>query len=139
MLKTKTLLLALLAVLGWTVGFFMLLDWWAVNSPSERAASPVGLLVSEVGRTAPTMIYFFAVGLLLGRALGPGAGGVWALATAAAAMVIQAIATQRVFPDGADLVVLAALAIDYLLPLLCSIAGAATSRLWRSTTDAEGR
>jgi hypothetical protein len=135
--KTRTLLYALLAVVAWTAIFFMFLDWWAVNNPSERAASPLGLLVGEVERTAPIMIYFFAVGLLLGRALGPRTGGVWGLVTAAAAMVIQAIATQRVFPEGAGFVLVVALAIDYLLPLLCGIAGAATSRLWRSGTGGD--
>ena len=130
--KTRTLVFALLAVLGWTVIFFMFLDWWAVHTAIERPVTSVGLLVGEVQRTAPALIYFFAVGLLLGRALGPGAGGVWALLVAAAAMVIQAISTQGPSPGGVGLVVLT---IDYLLPLLCGIAGAATSRLWRGTTS----
>ncbi|HXZ55266.1 MAG TPA: hypothetical protein VEH03_07405 [Burkholderiales bacterium] len=133
MFKTKTLFLALLAVLGWTVIFFMFLDWWAVHAASERATTTVGLLVGEAERTAPTLIYFFAVGLLLGRALGLRTGGVLTLVTAAAAVVIQAIATQQVFSDGIGLMAVVVLAIDYLLPLLCGIAGVATSGLWRST------
>ena len=135
--KTRTLLLALLAVLGWTVIFFVFLDWWAVHTAIERPATTVGMLVGEVKRTAPALVYFFAVGLLLGRGLGPGTGGVWALVAAAVAMVIQAISTQRIFPGGVDLVVLVVLAIDYLLPLLCAIAGAATSRLWRGTSGGD--
>lgn len=135
MRKTKALISALLAVLGWTVIFFTLLDWWARSTAGERAVSPVGRIAGEVERTAPTLLYFFLVGLLLGRVLGPRAGATWALAAAVAAMSIHALLTQRVFYGGVDFLAVAVLAIDYLLPLVLAIAGAATSRLWRSTTS----
>jgi hypothetical protein len=135
--KTKTLIGALLAVVGWTLLFFTFLNWWAVNTAGERAVSPVGVIASEVERTAPTLVYFFLVGLLLGRMLGPRAGATWALSAAAAAMAIQALLTQRVL--GVDSLAVALLAIDYFLPLVLAIAGAATSRLWQSTTNGSSR
>ena len=135
MRKTKALVVALLAVLGWTVIFFTLLDWWAVTTPGERVASPVGLIAGEVERTAPTLVYFFLVGLVLGRVLGPRAGATWALLAAAVAMSLRALLAQQVFYSGVDSVAVALFAIDYMLPLVLAIGGATTSRLWRSTTS----
>jgi hypothetical protein len=137
--KTRTLIGALLAVVGWTLLFFAFLNWWAVNTASERAVSPVGAIASEVERTAPTLVYFFVVGLLLGRMLGQRAGATWALSAAAAAMAIQALLTQRVLPGGGGPLAFALLAIDYFLPLVLAIAGAATARLWRSTPNGSRR
>jgi hypothetical protein len=131
---TKALVGALLAVVGWTAIFFTLLNWWAVSTASERAVSPIGLIAGELERTAPTLLYFFLVGLLLGRVLGPRAGATWALLAAAAAMSFYALLTQQNFRGGLDSLAVTLLAIDYLLPLVLAIAGAATSRLWRSTT-----
>lgn len=135
MRKTKALIVALLAVLGWTVIFFTLLKWWAVSTAGERAVSSVGLIAGELERTAPTLLYFFLVGLLLGRVLGPRAGATWALSAAAAAMSIYALLTPPLSYSGVDSPSVALLAIDYLLPLVLAIAGAATSRLWRSATS----
>ncbi|HUL94089.1 MAG TPA: hypothetical protein VLV56_17265 [Burkholderiales bacterium] len=138
MRNTKALVGALLAVVGWTVIFFALLNWWAVTTASERAVSPIGLVANELERVAPTLLYFFVVGLLLGRVLGPRAGAAWALVAAMAAMVIHALLTQRVLYAGLDLMTVALLAVDYFLPLVSAVAGAATSRLWRSSTSGAG-
>ena len=138
MRNTKALVGALLAVVGWTVIFFALLNWWAVTTASERAVSPIGLVANELERVAPTVLYFFVVGLLLGRVLGPRAGAAWALVAAMAAMVIHALLTQRVLYAGLDLMTVALLAVDYFLPLVSAVAGAATSRLWRSSTSGAG-
>lgn len=113
--------------------FFALLNWWAVSTPGERAVSPIGLIAGELERTAPTLVYFFVVGLLLGRVLGPLAGATWALLAAAAAMSLHALLTRQDFHGDLDSLTVALLAIDHLLPLVLAIAGAATSRLWRST------
>ena len=134
MRSSKALFGALLAVVGWTLIFFSLLSWWAVNTPSERVVSPIGLIAGELERTAPTLVYFFVVGLLLGRVLGPRTGATWALLAAVAAMSIHALLTQQDFHGGPNSLTVALLAIDHLLPLVLAIAGAATSRLWRSTT-----
>lgn len=138
MRNTKALVGALLAVLGWTVIFFALLDWWAVRTAGERAVGSVGLIASELERTAPTSIYFFVAGLLLGRMLGPRAGALWALAAAAVAMCVYALLSRQVFHGGVDPLALALFAIDYLLPLVLAIAGAATSRLWGNTASGAG-
>jgi hypothetical protein len=90
-------------------------------------------------RTAPTLVYFFLVGLLLGRMLGPRAGAGWALLAAAAAMSIHAMLTPQMLHAGIDALTATLFAIDHLLPLLLAIAGAATSRLWRSTTNGSDR
>ena len=135
MRNTKALIGALLAVVGWTVIFFTLLNWWAVSTASERAAGRIGLIAGELERTAPTLVYFFLVGLLLGRVLGPRAGATWALLAAVAAMSIHALLTKQVFHGGLDSLTMALFAIDHLLPLVLAAAGAATSRLWRSTTS----
>jgi hypothetical protein len=135
MRNTKAFIGALLAIVGWTVMFFALLNWWAVSTASERASSPLGLVVSELEGTAPTLVYFFVVGLLLGRVLGPSAGAKWALFAAVAAMSIHALLSRQVLHGDLDSVTVALLAIDHLLPLVLAIAGAATSRLWRSTTS----
>ena len=135
MWSRKALFGALLAVVGWTLIFFSLLSWWAVNIPSERAVSPIGLIADELERTAPTLLYFFVVGLLLGRVLGPRTGTTWALLAAVAAMSIHALLTQQDFHGSLDSLTVALLAIDHLLPLVLAIAGTATSRLWRSTTN----
>ena len=134
MWSTKALFGFLIAVVGWTLIFFALLGWWAVNAPSERAASSIGLIAGELERAVPTLVYFFVVGLLLGRLLGPRAGAAWALLAAVAAMVIHALLTQQDFHGGPNSLTVVLLAIDHLLPLVLAIAGAATSRLWRSTT-----
>lgn len=134
MRSTKALVVALLAVVGWTLIFFTLLSWWASNTPSDRAGSPMGLIAGELERTAPTLIYFFVVGLLFGRVLGPRTGAIWALLAAVAAMSIHALLTPQDFHGGLDSLTVALLAIDHLLPLILAIAGAATSRLWQSTT-----
>jgi hypothetical protein len=139
MRHTKALIGALLAVVGWTVIFFTLLSWWAVSTAGERAVSGIGLIAGELERTAPTLIYFFLVGLLLGRVLRPRVGAVWALLAAVGAMSIHAMFTQRSFHGGLDTLAVALLAIDYLLPLVLAIAGAATSRLWQGTTSGSGR
>ena len=131
----KALIGALVAVVGWTVIFFTLLNWWAVSTAGERAVSPIGLVARELEQTAPTLIYFFLVGLVLGRLLGPGAGATWALLAAAVAMSIHASLMQQIFPGGFDFLAAVLLAIDHLLPLVLAIAGAATSRLWRRTTS----
>jgi len=138
MRNTKALIGALLAVVGWTVIFFTLLNWWAASTTGERAVSPIGLVVDELERTAPTLVYFFVVGLLLGRVLGPRAGAAWALLAAVAAMSVHALLTQQVLHGGLDSLTVALLAIDHLLPLVLAVAGAATSRLWRSTTSGAG-
>ena len=135
MRNTKALIGALLAVVGWTVIFFTLLNWWAVSTASERAVSGIGLIAGELERTVPTLVYFFLVGLLLGRVLGPRAGAMWALLAAVAAMSIHALLTQQIPHGGLDSLTVALLAIDHLLPLVLAIAGAATSRLWRSKTS----
>lgn len=133
MRNTKAFIGALLAVIGWTAIFLALFDWWAVRTASERTAGPVGLLAGELERTAPTLVYFLVVGLVLGRLLGPRAGALWGLTAAAAAMVIHALFSARVFQGGGDLLAVALLAVDYLLPLVLAIAGAAASRLWGSS------
>ena len=135
MRSTKALIIALLAVVGWTLIFFTLLSWWASNTPSDRAVSPIGLIAGELERTAPTLVYFFVVGLLFGRVLGPRIGASWALLAAVAAMSIHALLTRQDFHGGLDSLTMALLAIDHLLPLVLAIAGAATSRLWQSTTN----
>jgi hypothetical protein len=137
MRSSKALFGALLAVVGWTLLFFALLNWWAVSTPSERAVSPIGLIAGELERTAPTLVYFFVVGLVLGRVLGPRAGATWALLAAVAAMSIHALLTQQVLHGGLDSLTVALLAIDHLLPLVVAVAGAATSRLWRTTSGAD--
>jgi hypothetical protein len=134
MRNTKAVLGALLAVVGWTLIFFSLLSWWAVNTPSERAASPIGLIADELERTAPTLVYFFVVGLLLGRVLGPRVGAAWALVAGVVAMSIHALLTRQNFDGGLDSLTVAMFAIDHLLPLVLAIAGAAASRLWQSPT-----
>lgn len=138
MRSTKALFGFLLAVVGWTLIFFALVGWWAANSPSERAASPTGLIAGELEQTAPTLVYFFVVGLLFGRVLGLRAGATWALLAAVAAMSIHALLAQQDFHGGLDSLTVALLAIDHGLPLVLAIAGAATSRLWRSTTSGPG-
>jgi len=135
MRKTTALIVALLAVVGWTVIFFTVLNWWAVSTASERTTGIVGLLAGEIERTAPTLVYFFVVGLLLGRMLGPRAGMMWALSAAVAAMFVRALLVTRVFYGGVDSLAVALLAIDYLLPVVLAVAGAATSRLWGRTTS----
>lgn len=139
MRNTKALIGALLAVVGWTVIFFTILTWWAVSTAGERAVSPIGLIAAELERTAPTLLYFFFVGLLLGRMLGPRAGAAWALLAAVAAMFIHAMLAPQMFHAGLDALSAALLAVDHVLPLLLAIAGAATSRLWRSTTSGSDR
>lgn len=139
MRNTKALIGALLAVLGWTVIFFTILSWWAVSTAGERAVSPLGLIAGELERTAPTLVYFFLVGLLLGRMLGPRAGAAWALLAAVAAMSIHAIFTPQIFHGGLDSLTATLFAVDHLLPMVLAIVGAATSRLWRSTTSGSDR
>ena len=136
---TKALVGALLAVVGWTAIFFTLLNWWAVSTASERVGSPIGLIAGELERTAPTLLYFFLVGLVLGRMLGPRAGATWALVAAVAAMSIHAVLTRQISHGGFDSLAVTLLAIDYLLPLVLAIAGAVTSRLWRNTTGGADR
>ncbi|HET7765042.1 MAG TPA: hypothetical protein VFK92_08120 [Burkholderiales bacterium] len=135
MRSTKALFGFLLAVVGWTLIFFALVGWWAVNSPSERAAGPTGLIAGELVQAAPTLVYFFVVGLLFGRVLGPRAGTTWALLAAVAAMSIHALLTRQDFHGGFDSLTVTLLAIEHGLPLILAVAGAATSRLWRSTSS----
>jgi hypothetical protein len=123
---------------GWTVIFFVLLDWWAIRTAGERAVGSVGIIAGELERTAPTLVYFFVVGLLLGRMLGPRAGAAWAFSAAAAAMCVYAVLSRQVFSGGIDFLAAALLAIDYLLPPVLAVAGVATSRLWGNTASGAG-
>lgn len=125
----------LVAVAGWMALFFTVSHWWALATANDGVVGTAGLVAGEVIRTAPTLAYFFVVGLIFGRTMGAGAGARWASLAAAAAMAVYASLAQQIFYGGLDALAVAVLAIDYLLPIVLAIAGAALAGMARHSTN----
>ena len=120
----------LAAVAGWVVLFFTVSHWWALATANEVVVGTAGLLAGEVIRTAPTLGYFFVTGLIFGRTIGAGAGARWASLAAAVSMAVYALLAQQIFYDGFDVLAVALLAVDYLIPIILAISGAALAGMW---------
>jgi hypothetical protein len=128
--SAKALTGTLLSVVGWVVIYFTISHWWTLSTSSERIVGAAGLVGGEVVRTAPTLVYFFAIGMVFGHIMGASSGAKWAVLGAAVSMCVYALLSQQVFLGAIDPLAVVVLVVNFLLPLLCAGAGAAATRTW---------
>ena len=119
-----------LAVVGWVLIYLSVVHSWALLTARETVVGPTGLVLSEVVRTAPALVYFYVVGVVMAQFFGVAAGTRWAALAAAMAMALEALVERHIFFGGIDPLAVAVLGVNYLLPIVLAVAGAFTVRLW---------
>lgn len=129
----KILVAVVLAVIGWTIIYLSVVHSWALLTARETVVGPAELVLSEVVRTAPALAYFYVVGVGIAQFFGAAAGGRWAALAAAIAMILEALVERQIFFGGIDLLAVVVLGINYLLPIVLSVAGALTVQMWEKT------
>jgi hypothetical protein len=120
-----------LSVLGWALVYISVGNSWALLTGRGTTVGPLGLVVSEVVRIAPALVYFLAVGIAIAHVLGSSVGLRWAAFATAIAMALQAATERHVFFDGIDTLAVAILGVNYLLPVTVAVVGASIARLWQ--------
>jgi hypothetical protein len=123
---------AVVAVVGWALVYLSVAHSWALLTARERVVGPTGFVASEVVRIAPTLVYFFAVGLVMALLFGAATGARWAALATAIAMALEALLEKQVFFGGIDALAVAVLAVNYLLPIAVATGGALIARLWQN-------
>ena len=120
-----------LALVGWVLIYLSVVHSWTLLTARETVVGPAGLILHEAVRTAPALVYFYVVGVVMAQFFRLALGARWATLAAAIAMALEALAERQIFFGGIDLLAVAVLGVDYLLPVALAGAGALTARLWQ--------
>jgi hypothetical protein len=131
MRAAKGLGVVVLAVFGWVLIYLSVVHSWTLLTAREAVVGPTGLILHEAVRTAPALVYFYVVGIVMAQYFGIALGARWAALAPSAAMALEALAEHQIFLGGIDLLAVAVLGVNYLLPIALGVAGALTVRLWQ--------